>query len=90
MIAVGPPSGNARDPRAFSGASFGPIEFHPRELPTGWLPSKCAGSSRVGKWVTAGNARGLRAIWSGSLGTNERLQGGRLTCRPATNRGPVP
>ena len=73
MIAVGPPSGNARDPRAFSGASFGPIEFHPRELPTGWLPSKCARTSRNSKWVSSANARGPRAIWSGSFGSNERL-----------------
>ena len=87
VTAVGPPSVNARDPRAFSVASFGPIEFHPRGLPPGWLASKCERTSRVSKWVSSANARGPRAIWSGSFGTNEPLKRAYFGCCPATNRG---
>ena len=47
VIEVWPPPRNARDPRAFLGDSFGPIEFSRGALPGRWLPSKCAGSSRV-------------------------------------------
>ena len=82
VIGIGPPSGNARDPRAFSGPSSGPIAFPPHPLPAGWLPSKCARSSRVCKRVSAGNAPGPRAISIGSLGENERLGSGLVRCCP--------
>ena len=90
VIAVGPPAGNARDPRAFSGASFAPIEFPTRALPTGWLPAKCTRTSRISKWVSTANAQGPRAIFSGSFGTNERLKNRLFRRRPAANRGPAP
>ena len=85
VIAIGPPSGNARDPRAFSGPSFGPIAFPPHALPEGRLPSKCARSSRVCKRVFDGNVRDPRAILRGSFGENEGLECALVSCcRPPT------
>ena len=87
VIGVGPPSGNAREPRAFSSAALKTIEFPADALPTGWPPSKCARSSRVCKAVTAGNARGPRAISSDSFEKNQRLESGLPRCCPPPTGG---
>ena len=84
---VWPPPRNDRGPHAFSGDSFGPIDFPSGALPATWLPSKCARSSRVSRSVSPGNTQHPGAFWSGSFRQNDRLEIGLLARIPFTNPG---